>query len=90
MTITASGDLLCPRYREPARSILVGCGTHNTDDLGMVFVNGKLEGARVSGFSSDFGWIEINDQLVPGQKTGWSFASWNDVGPVGWILCEAQ
>ena len=54
--------------------------SYNTDDLGVIFVNGKMVGTSTYKAHDNTGWIIINDLLLPGQDTVIAFASSNDGG----------
>jgi tetratricopeptide (TPR) repeat protein len=58
--------------------------SYNTDDTGVVFVNGQLVAASLWGDRTDSGWIKINDYLATDQENEIVVASWNSAYDRSW------
>jgi hypothetical protein len=58
--------------------------SYNTDDIGVVFVNGQLVAASLAGDRSDSGWVKINDYLVADRENEIAVASWNSSYDRSW------
>ena len=56
--------------------------SYNTDDIGVIWVNGQLVGA--STYRNDTDWININDYLLPIDKNIVAFASYNGSSGGSW------
>ena len=82
VTISPAGELVEALASGNAAEYTWAVRSYNTDDAGVMFVNGQMIGGSV--YRRDSDWIDITKHLVPGLDTVIAFASFNGGGGGSW------